>query len=496
MKMPYCKSYISSRQRLMLLASLYLSAQFPALRAETAIPPFHLQAETKPLQPDQPIEMYDHGVMYINGDGVKPDAAAGRYWITRAARLGYPLAQYSLGVIFQEGIGGERNIECAQLWFRVAAQAQGEVSERAQQAILSLGTEAQHLPKVYRPLRAEACGQLSDMAPVVEPSLPTDSLVTDIPEVASGDNHDGGSDAFPSAPVVGSEPLSSDPDTAGESVPVKTPDDNHGVENAPLRPLNRQVTEEAPVTDIPELASGDNHDGGPDAFPSAPVVGSEPLSSTPDTAGESVPAQTLSDDNDGIETAPLRPLNRQATDEARIATPQNTPPETKASSEVQGPAASVLPESPVGMSIDKPEGQSPKAPIAIQKPKADIPPVTSTLPIGEKTPSVANTATAPVYNLRGNIQTAPGTHYTLQLSSDRQPDDLYQVARRHRLTNYQVYETLRHGQRWYVLVYGEYKTVGDAKQAIRFMPKALQAKGPWVRHLSQVQQELQGIPAY
>lgn len=59
---------------------------------------------------------------------------------------------------------------------------------------------------------------------------------------------------------------------------------------------------------------------------------------------------------------------------------------------------------------------------------------------------------APVLNLGGSPATAPGKHYALQLNGGTNPDELYRTAQRHKLTNYLVYETERHGQRWYVLV--------------------------------------------
>ncbi|MEQ5121750.1 SPOR domain-containing protein [Morganella morganii] len=93
-------------------------------------------------------------------------------------------------------------------------------------------------------------------------------------------------------------------------------------------------------------------------------------------------------------------------------------------------------------------------------------------------------------NTGQNLRTAPAHHYTLQLSSAATPDGLYQSARRHKLSNYLVYETVRHGRQWYVLVYGDYPDLSSAKSALHLLPPAFYNNKPWVRSLKQVQREL------
>ncbi|HDF2327512.1 TPA: SPOR domain-containing protein [Morganella morganii] len=93
-------------------------------------------------------------------------------------------------------------------------------------------------------------------------------------------------------------------------------------------------------------------------------------------------------------------------------------------------------------------------------------------------------------NTGQDLRTAPAHHYTLQLSSAATPDGLYQSARRHKLSNYLVYETVRHGRQWYVLVYGDYPDLSSAKSALHSLPPAFYNNKPWVRSLKQVQREL------
>ncbi|EOV8410814.1 SPOR domain-containing protein [Providencia stuartii] len=58
------------------------------------------------------------------------------------------------------------------------------------------------------------------------------------------------------------------------------------------------------------------------------------------------------------------------------------------------------------------------------------------------------------------------------------------------MSNYLVYETVRHGRQWYVLVYGEFSNIASAKRALKNLPSAIQRDKPWVRSLRHVQSEL------
>lgn len=93
-------------------------------------------------------------------------------------------------------------------------------------------------------------------------------------------------------------------------------------------------------------------------------------------------------------------------------------------------------------------------------------------------------------NLGGDIRFASSRHYTLQLGSASSAEGLYAQARRHKLSNYLVYDTVRNGRQWYVLVYGEYPTMRAAKQALIALPRGIQKDKPWIRSLKQVQSEL------
>ncbi|EAM5642402.1 cell division protein DamX [Salmonella enterica] len=90
----------------------------------------------------------------------------------------------------------------------------------------------------------------------------------------------------------------------------------------------------------------------------------------------------------------------------------------------------------------------------------------------------------------GALKSAPSSHYTLQLSSSSNYDNLNGWAKKENLKNYVVYETMRNGQPWYVLVTGMYASKEDAKRAVSTLPADVQAKNPWAKPLHQVQADL------
>ncbi|EHE2900771.1 cell division protein DamX [Salmonella enterica] len=90
----------------------------------------------------------------------------------------------------------------------------------------------------------------------------------------------------------------------------------------------------------------------------------------------------------------------------------------------------------------------------------------------------------------GALKSAPSSHYTLQLSSSSNYDNLNGWAKKENLKNYVVYETTRNGQPWYVLVTGMYASKEDAKRAVSTLPADVQAKNTWAKPLHQVQADL------
>lgn len=109
-------------------------------------------------------------------------------------------------------------------------------------------------------------------------------------------------------------------------------------------------------------------------------------------------------------------------------------------------------------------------------------------PAKESTKSAASGNTA--IGSGSAIKSAPGSHYTLQLSGASQSNTLNAFAKQQGLKNYLVYQTVRSGKPWYVLVSGNYASSAEAKSAISSLPAGVQSKKPWVKPVHQVQQDL------
>ena len=139
-----------------------------------------------------------------------------------------------------------------------------------------------------------------------------------------------------------------------------------------------------------------------------------------------------------------------------------------------------------------------KAPVVTATPKATAEPKATATPTQTATPAPTATATTttPVAGgakSAGNVgalKSAPSSHYTLQLSSSSNYDNLNGWAKKENLKNYVVYQTTRNGQPWYVLVTGVYASKEDAKRAVSTLPADIQAKNPWAKPLHQVQADL------
>ncbi|SUG86262.1 DamX protein [Salmonella enterica subsp. enterica] len=163
-----------------------------------------------------------------------------------------------------------------------------------------------------------------------------------------------------------------------------------------------------------------------------------------------------------------RPERKQAVIEPKK--PQTTAKTTTA--EPKKPVAPVKRTEPAAPAA------TPKATTTTAAPTATA----STAPV--QTAKPAQASTTPVAGggkSAGNVgalKSAPSSHYTLQLSSSSNYDNLNGWAKKENLKNYVVYETTRNGQPWYVLVTGMYASKEDAKRAVSTLPADVQAKKP------------------
>ena len=69
-----------------------------------------------------PDAQFSLGVLYVNGRGVERNDELAMSWFRRAAEQGYADAQNNLGFMYDNGRGVERDNEVAVSWYRRAAQ--------------------------------------------------------------------------------------------------------------------------------------------------------------------------------------------------------------------------------------------------------------------------------------------------------------------------------------------------------------------------------------
>ncbi|HCL5071106.1 TPA: cell division protein DamX [Salmonella enterica] len=182
-----------------------------------------------------------------------------------------------------------------------------------------------------------------------------------------------------------------------------------------------------------------------------------------------------------VERHTTRPERKQAVIEPKK--PQTTAKTTTA--EPKKPVAPVKRTEPAAPAATP---KATTAPTATPKATASAAPVQTAKPAQASTTPVAGGGKS-AGNV-GALKSAPSSHYTLQLSSSSNYDNLNGWAKKENLKNYVVYETTRNGQPWYVLVTGMYASKEDAKRAVSTLPADVQAKNPWAKPLHQVQADL------
>ncbi|EMN3918610.1 cell division protein DamX [Citrobacter farmeri] len=140
----------------------------------------------------------------------------------------------------------------------------------------------------------------------------------------------------------------------------------------------------------------------------------------------------------------------------------------------------------------QPKRAEPVAPAATAAPKATVnaAPAQTAAPVQTAPVATSSAAGGKSAGNVGSLKSAPSSHYTLQLSSSSNYDNLNGWAKKENLKNYVVYQTTRNGQPWYVLVSGVYASKEDAKRAVSTLPADVQAKNPWAKPLHQVQADL------
>ena len=103
---------------------------------------------------------------------------------------------------------------------------------------------------------------------------------------------------------------------------------------------------------------------------------------------------------------------------------------------------------------------------------------------------VAAVTGAPVTGM-AQILAIPPQHFTLQLLGAGQEKTRDTFIKRYGLIdNIYVYQTLRSGKPWYVVLYGDFSSREEALSGSKDLPPALQQAEPWIRPYAAIQQEV------
>jgi len=94
---------------------------------------------------------------------------------------------------------------------------------------------------------------------------------------------------------------------------------------------------------------------------------------------------------------------------------------------------------------------------------------------------------------RERLLAIPAEHYTLQLSGmqSRRSVEKFVVQYGRAQGQLHIYLTERNGKPWYVVIYGEYKSWGEAVRASKNLPGALANLDNWIKKYRVVHQDLQ-----
>lgn len=86
------------------------------------------------------------------------------------------------------------------------------------------------------------------------------------------------------------------------------------------------------------------------------------------------------------------------------------------------------------------------------------------------------------------IKSKNPSHYALQLLGVSSEEQLLSFINRYGLNDKVGYfKTLHNGKDWYVLIYGEFKSAGEARNATQTLPSYLKHPAPWIRTFKSIQ---------
>lgn len=113
------------------------------------------------------------------------------------------------------------------------------------------------------------------------------------------------------------------------------------------------------------------------------------------------------------------------------------------------------------------------------------PPAAVTLPVREKTQTGVNLETW--------VRSRNPSHYALQLLGVSSEDKIVSFINQHGLRGKAGFiKTIRDGKEWFVLIYGEYANMKEARSGVEALPDYLKNPSPWIRTFKSIQQSMDG----
>lgn len=79
-----------------------------------------------------PDSQYNLAILYANGNGVIESASEAKKWYLASATQGFRSAQYNLGVLYATGAGVAKSKELAFMWWNLAASGEGVAKDSAE----------------------------------------------------------------------------------------------------------------------------------------------------------------------------------------------------------------------------------------------------------------------------------------------------------------------------------------------------------------------------
>lgn len=107
--------------------------------------------------------------------------------------------------------------------------------------------------------------------------------------------------------------------------------------------------------------------------------------------------------------------------------------------------------------------------------------------------NLKDVATGIIQQGETNLERQPSNHYTLQLLGTYSKIQVVDIITKNGLTgesNVNAYRTTFNGRDWYVLTYGLFNTIKQAKQGIAHLPASIQRLKPWIDSIGNIKQRI------